>query len=629
MLRILYTCITGQHDFRLVGIAATVCLFACYTTVNLFVHARESARGRGPLWLSVASVVFGAGVWATHFIAELAYKPGLPLDYDFGLTVLSLVIAVVVTFVGMAMALRYRHAWVGGTVIGAAVGAMHYVGMAALRAPADIHWTPALVLLSLVIGATLTAAAFRIVSGGSGLAARIGATVLLVGGICGLHFTGMAAVWLEPDPFVAVPQQVADPELLAIAVAAVTALIIGLGLSSAIAEDRRARQTLAEIDRIRASAAHLDLAQRVVGVGSLQVNLRTGQVKWSNEFYRIQGLDTDTPPRLENVRRNVHRDDVVAWDAHVAEMKGGGRCQPFEFRYIRPDGRYVLLCEESDVTLDDDNIPIQQITTIRDITQQRAAELQRKELERQLQHSQKLEALGILAGGIAHDLNNTLMPILALSRMCLGELPENSPMRDDIETIAVASERARDLVQRILAFSRKQDLDWRRIDLAAVTRDALRMMRASLPATIQIDDMVAEVPPLAGDAGQLQQVIVNLMTNAAQAIGDRAGRIAVTLSQTTSGRLGSAGAGVCLTVADTGCGMDEATLDRVFDPFYTTKAVGDGSGLGLAVAHGIVNSHHGKIEITSTPGQGTEFRIILPCRGTDQERSSPAFAEVP
>jgi signal transduction histidine kinase len=307
-------------------------------------------------------------------------------------------------------------------------------------------------------------------------------------------------------------------------------------------------------------------------------------------------------------------------------MKSGSRGQPFEFRFIRPDGRDVLLREESHVILDTDNVPLQQITTVRDITEQRAAEMRNRELERHFQQAQKLEALGTLAGGIAHDLNNTLVPILALSRMCLGELPENSPMRDDIETIVVASERARDLVQRILIFSRNQRVSWQQVDLAAVTRQALGVMRANLPSKIQISEAIADVPPIVGEATELRQVIVNLVTNAAQAIGDRAGRIAVTLSQTAPGRLGSPGGALCLTVADTGCGMDEATLNRIFEPFYTTKAVGEGTGLGLAVAHGIVTGHHGKIEVHSAPGGGAEFRIILPVSGVAREAISLAFA---
>jgi signal transduction histidine kinase len=247
--------------------------------------------------------------------------------------------------------------------------------------------------------------------------------------------------------------------------------------------------------------------------------------------------------------------------------------------------------------------------------QLRQANEELHKLERQLMHSQKLEALGTLAGGVAHDLNNTLVPILALSKLALDDLPETSPVRPDIETIVRASERARDLVKQILAFSRKQALEKLQVDVALMSREALRMLRASLPASIQIVEQISEVPPVYGNAGELHQVVVNLVTNAAQAIGGGVGNIMVRLSGTAqrqSSPLDEAGPEVCLSIADTGCGMDEATVERVFEPFFTTKAVGDGTGLGLSVVHGIVTRHGGRIAVRSSPGEGSEFTLWLP-----------------
>jgi signal transduction histidine kinase len=239
-------------------------------------------------------------------------------------------------------------------------------------------------------------------------------------------------------------------------------------------------------------------------------------------------------------------------------------------------------------------------------------------------HSQKLEALGTLAGGVAHDLNNTLVPILALSKLALDELPEVSPVRGDIETIIRASERARDLVKQILAFSRKRDLGQEEVDFARVARDALQMLRASVPATIQIVDHILEVPPVLGDAGELHQVMVNLVTNAAQAIGGDVGRITVRVWGTAepSSPHREAGPAVCVSIADTGCGMGEATLDRIFEPFFTTKGVGEGTGLGLSIVHGIVTRHGGTITARSKPGEGSEFALSLPAPAQPQVTAS-------
>jgi signal transduction histidine kinase len=173
----------------------------------------------------------------------------------------------------------------------------------------------------------------------------------------------------------------------------------------------------------------------------------------------------------------------------------------------------------------------------------------------------------------------------------------------------------RDLVKQILAFSRKQALEKQQVDVALMSREALRMLRASLPASIQIVEQISEVPPVFGNAGELHQVVVNLVTNAAQAIGGGVGNITVRLSGTArrqSSPLDEAGPEVCLSIADTGCGMDEATVERVFEPFFTTKAVGDGTGLGLSVVHGIVTRHGGRIAVRSSTGEGSEFTLWLP-----------------
>jgi len=168
---------------------------------------------------------------------------------------------------------------------------------------------------------------------------------------------------------------------------------------------------------------------------------------------------------------------------------------------------------------------------------------------------------------------------------------------------------ARDLVKQVLAFSRKEQSVKREVDLAALAGDALKMLRASLPATIRIVESIATVPPIHADPTQLNQVVMNLVTNAAQAIGERIGTVTVAVT--------TAADGVCLSVADTGCGIDPADLERVFEPFFTTKQVGQGTGLGLAVVHGIVTGHGGRIECRSKRGEGSEFIVILPVTGSE------------
>jgi PAS domain S-box-containing protein len=368
---------------------------------------------------------------------------------------------------------------------------------------------------------------------------------------------------------------------------------------------------------LRASREHLARAQRVAAIGSFELDLRTREIEWSDETYRIFGVTRAIGPLDQKALEGMIIPEDRERLSHQIAAIVDGRSQPvMEYRIRRPDGCIRILYREMELMRDGSGQPHKLIGVVKDVTELREAERRRDELERQLMHSQKLEALGTLAGGVAHDLNNTLVPILALSKLALDELPEGSPVRADIETIVRASERARDLVKQVLAFSRKRNLPKQAVDLALVTREALQMSRAGLPTSIQIVEQIREVPSVFGDEGELHQVVVNLVTNAAHAIGGAGGRITVSIwcSAEAPGSPQTRGDGpvVYLAIADTGCGMDEATLDRVFEPFFTTKKVGDGTGLGLSVVHGIVNGHGGTIAVRSAPGEGSQFTLSLP-----------------
>jgi len=632
VLKVLYSCITEQHDIRLVVLAGLVCIFGCFTAINLFVRAREAVGQRRFALVSAAAGVFGAGVWTTHFIAELAFKPGLPIAYDTDLTALSLGTAILVAWFGMLATLRYQRPILGGCILGAAVGAMHYIGMAAMRVPADIHWDIAYVIASLTVGIAVAGAAAWGAWLGPAWRYRLLATGLLVAAICGLHFIGMAAIELIPNPLVAMPDNVVAPELLAVLVATATIGIVMLGMSVSIVEEQRGRRAKHEADELRRSQEHLRRVLRISGIGSVERDLRTGCVEWSTEACRIFGVD---PNEVQHTREYfysfVHPDDRAKVMTVADKSHQGVASPPLEYRIIRPDGEVRVVYRENDLPLDETGQPLRRFSVFKDVTEAHVAQARERELERQLVHSQKLEALGTLAGGVAHDLNNTLVPIMALSKLALDELPEENPLRGDIETIIRASERARDLVKQILAFSRKQDLVRQEVDPAQVTRDALQMLRASVPATIQIVDQIVETPRVFGDAGELHQVVVNLVTNAAQAIGGSVGTITVRLWETAqrqSSPHDEAGPAVCLSITDTGCGMDEATVERIFEPFFTTKGVGDGTGLGLSMVHGIVTRHGGRITIHSRPGAGSKFTLWLPAIAQPQtnEHLEPAEA---
>jgi signal transduction histidine kinase/DNA-binding response OmpR family regulator len=223
--------LTTQHDFRLVILAAVVGLFASFATVKLISSVRRGAQTRRFIGAAIPATVFGCGVWTTHFIAELAYTPGLPIGYDLSLTAVSLAVAVLLSWLALLAVQWNGSSLLGGSMLAAAVGAMHYIGMAALRAPADFQWDGRFLFASLVSGAAFAAAAIRVLKLGASLRRDLMVAVLLLLSICTLHFTGMAAIILIPDPSVAATDQVVAPQLLAIATAAVAVLIITLTLT--------------------------------------------------------------------------------------------------------------------------------------------------------------------------------------------------------------------------------------------------------------------------------------------------------------------------------------------------------------------------------------------------------------
>jgi len=240
--------------------------------------------------------------------------------------------------------------------------------------------------------------------------------------------------------------------------------------------------------------------------------------------------------------------------------------------------------------------------------------------ERQLQQVLKIQAIGTLAGGIAHDFNNILFPIVGYTELTMDEVPEDSLAHQNLEEILKAAHRAKELVQQILTFSRQSVQERKPVKVQNIITETLKLLRASIPASIEIiHNIDDDCRPVMGDATQIHQVIMNLCTNAYQAMQDRGGRLEISLSEVDIGyeepidKIGmQPGKHLQLLVKDEGCGMDAAVMNRIFEPYYTTKEQGKGTGLGLSVIHGIVKNHRGDITVTSTPGKGTIFQVYLP-----------------
>ncbi|XOF32859.1 MAG: response regulator [Candidatus Electrothrix sp. YB6] len=275
---------------------------------------------------------------------------------------------------------------------------------------------------------------------------------------------------------------------------------------------------------------------------------------------------------------------------------------------------------------------------VRDITERKKEEEEKKKLEYQLRQTQRLEAVGTLAGGIAHDFNNILTPILGYAELVQQELPRGSVPRQDMQAIIDAGNRAKELVQQILSISRQGEHECQPLKIHLIVREALKLLRASLPTTIEIRQNIRATSGVVhADPTKVHQIIMNLCTNAYHAMQEKGGILGLSLtlveveeSETDFlAMILPAGQYLRLEVSDTGHGMDKETLDRIFDPYFTTKGKGKGTGLGLAIVHGIVHSYGGHISVYSSPGEGSVFQVYLPHIQSPSAVSAPEQESLP
>jgi len=559
-------------------------LVALSTLYSLLARLRRDEEGIQAKILK--GLLFG-GVAVAGMYMSFHYAPGIIYDgRSITLSMAGLFGGGVASAVAVVVAGSYR-AWLGGS------------GM----------WAG----LATIVGCAVVGLVFRRAC--KNRPERLGILLLYGFGVC-VHITMLAFQLLLPWPSgLIVISKIWQPVMLVFPGATV---LMGLFLRN---EDRR---ILSDRD-LRERESLLKKFQSIGRVGGWEYDLSDGRITCSEETCRIFGLESrESPLTYATFLDCVHPDERASVDAalrqSIEEERDGWE---FKHRIVRRnDNEERIVFEKCEHVKKASGRVLRSIGFVQDITGQVRAEEQRKKLEEQLLQAQKLESVGRLAGGLAHDFNNILTVIMGYGEVVLKGLHTQDPLREDLKEILEAGERAAKLTRQLLAFSRKQTLRPEVLDLNNVLENMEKMLRRLIGEDILLELALSEdLARVEADAGQIEQVVMNLAVNARDAMPG-GGKLII---ETANVELDDAyalshisvtpGKYVMIAVTDTGCGMNKDILSNVFEPFFSTKEKGKGTGLGLSTVYGIVKQSGGNIWAYSEPGGGTTFKIYLPQTG--------------
>ncbi|MFP4477131.1 MAG: PAS domain S-box protein [Desulfatibacillaceae bacterium] len=406
------------------------------------------------------------------------------------------------------------------------------------------------------------------------------------------------------------------------------------GVTRDVTDQRRTEEALRESQR------RLDLAIKGANLGLWDWDISSGEVVFNEVWARMLELPPDQlQGQMNQYRDRLHPEDMEGFSRVISShLAGESAFFKHEHRLRTASGRWKWLSVQGNVVeWDESGRPARMAGIHMDINRAKESEREKKELENRLLQAQKMEAIGTLAGGIAHDFNNILSAVVAYAEAADLQIDNQAKVRGNLQEIQKASRRAKDLARQILTFSRRAEMERSPVRVDVIVKEAMKLLRATLPTTVEIrTSMPVEPVAVLSDATRLHQVLMNLCSNAGYSMRGAGGVMNVVLDTVEvwphdkpAGTELPPGEYVRIRVTDTGKGMDPHTMERIFEPYFTTKEMGEGTGLGLAVVHGIVTEAGGACTVESEMGVGTTFRVYLPRIEMDSEEEARQLKDMP
>jgi PAS domain S-box-containing protein len=606
----------GSHDFFLVALSILIAIAASYTALDLAGRIQAAQGWAKHVWLAAAAFAMGGSIWSMHFVAMLAFSmPDMPTDYDLTLTAISFALPILVTGVGFQVVSRSRQSLMAlglsGLLMGFGIAGMHYTGMTAMRMPAALSYNSLWVGISILIAIGASTVALWLAFRHTGLLQNL---LLLLrwevpSRACTMPPCRLPSSTTHPGVDHAHGHATLGQTNLAMAVATTTFLILFLALIAAMFDRRFALLAAREAMALRASEEQYRTLYKKTPLPLHSAN-EAGTIDHVSDAW----LDLLGYCRDEVVGRPItdfmtedsiqHRTQVV-WPTLLRD----GVFKDAEYRLIAKSGAILDVLMSGRVERDADGRFLSILGGVVDVTA-------RKRAEEALRQAQKIEVVGQLTGGVAHDFNNLLAVVLGNLDLLRKRVPDDPKITRLLDSAIQGAQRGAALTQRMLAFARRQDLRPEPVDVPDLVRGMTDLLQRSIGPMVRIETRFPLGLSLAQvDANQLELALLNLVVNARDAMPD-GGTITIAGQEQTIGSNHISGLApgryVCLSVSDTGQGMDEVTLARAMEPFFTTKGVGKGTGMGLSMVHGLAAQSGGRLVLTSRKGEGTTAEVWLP-----------------